>query len=423
MKKFLLLLVLAAAGVWYADRAGWIQVPYLSGAATPQRQAGGFRGGAGGQRAEPPVPVIAVPVKIDNVPVLLDAVGTSQALNSVTVHAQVSGQLLEVAFTEGQEVRKGDVLARIDARTYQAQYDSAVAKKAQDEAQLANAKIDLERYEKLAAGNFGSKQQADTQRALVSQLTAQIQSDQAAIDNARAMLDYATIRAPIDGRTGIRAVDAGNIVQMSDANGIVTITRIKPISILFNLPQQQLRALNAAKARGDIPVQALEPDNVTLIDDGKVEVIDNVVDQTTGTIKVKATFPNATQQLWPGQFVNVRVLVDTLRNVVTVPTGAVQRGPTGPFVYVVRDDATVKKTDVVVGRQDEQTSVIQKGVEPPLRVVTTGFARISDGSKVNATSPEESQPRPAADAPPPQQQRRGQRRGSLAPAPGAASPG
>ena len=243
------------------------------------------------------------------------------------------------------------------------------------------------------------------------------------MDNAKTLLDYATIRAPIDGRTGIRAVDAGNIVQMSDTNGIVTITRVRPISVVFTLPQQQLRAMNASKARGDIPVQALEADNTTLIDSGTVEVIDNVVDQTTGTIKVKATFPNDRQQLWPGQFVNVRVLVDTLKDMIVVPTGAVQRGPSGPFVYVVQDDATVKKTDVVVGRQDEQTSVIQKGVAPPQRVVTTGFARISDGAKVNPSSPEDAQSRPAAETPPPQQQRRGQRRTDLRPVPATASPG
>ena len=422
MKKFIFLLALIAAGAWYADRTGWIQIPYIgSGASsTGARQAGpGGRRGPGA-RAEPPVPVIAVAVKTDDVPVTLDAVGTVQALESVTVHAQVSGQLLELLFSDGQDVKKGDVLARIDSRTYQAQYDSAVAKKAQDEALLANARIDLDRYARLAATNFGSKQQSDTQRSLVDQLAAQIKADQAAIDNAKTTLDYATVRAPIDGRTGIRAVDAGNIVQMSDVNGIVTINRIMPISVVFSLPQQQLAALRASKARGDVPAQALEADNATLIEAGKIEVIDNLVDQTTGSVRVKATFPNASQQLWPGQFVNMRVLVDTLKGVTVVPTSAVQRGPTGPYVYVVVDNTSVKKTDVIVGRQDEQTSVIKSGVTPSQMVVTTGFARISDGSKVAPSTPEESQPRPAADAPP--QQRRGQRRGEVAP-PAAPAPG
>ncbi len=416
MKKFLFLLILlAGGGAWYADQNGWIKLPYVGKEALSQ-QAGAPAGRRpGGRAVEPPVPIIYASVKAADVPVTVDAVGTVQALNTVTVRTQADGRLLELAFADGQEVKKGDLLARIDSRTYQAQYDQAVAKKAQDEAQLANARIDLERYARLAATNFGSKQQADTQRATVAQLEALVQVDQAIIDNAKALLDYATIRAPIDGRTGIRAVDVGNVVRSSDANGIVTITQVRPISIVFNLPQQQLRALNAGVARGKVPVQALEPDNATLIDQGNVEVIDNQVDPTTGTIKVKATFANDSQMLWPGQFVNVRLFVDTLRGVVVVPTASVQRGPTGPFVYVVTDENTVKKTDVVVGRQDEQMSVIQRGVEPPMRVVMTGFARISDGSKVAPTSPEEAQPRPAADAPAQPARGRGQRRGDLSP--------
>ncbi len=416
MKKFLFLLVLVAAGAgaWYADQNGWIKLPYVGKDARQLTATGpAARGGPGGRRAEPPPPVIAVEVKTANVPVTVDAVGTVQALNTVTVRAQADGRLLELLFKDGQEVKAGEILARIDARTYQAQYDQAVAKKAQDEAQLANARIDLERYTRLAATNFGSKQQADTQRAQVAQLEALVQVDQAQIDNAKALLDNATIRAPIDGRTGIRAVDVGNIVRQSDASGIVTITQVRPISIVFNLPQQQLRALKAAVARGAVQVNALESDNTSVIDQGNVEVIDNQVDQTTGTIKVKASFANATQSLWPGQFVNVRLFVDTLRDVIVAPTASVQRGPTGPFVYVIRDDNTVKKTDVVVGRQDEQISVIERGVAPPQRIVLTGFARISDGSRVAPTPPEEAQPRPAADAPAANQRGRGQRRGSL----------
>lgn len=422
MKKFLFLLLLVAAGggAWYADQNGWIKLPYVGKDARQQTAGPAGRGPGGpGRRQEPPVPVIAVAAKTADVPVTTDVVGTVQALNTVTVRAQADGRLLELLFKDGQEVKAGEILARIDSRTYQAQYDQAVAKKAQDEAQLANARLDLERYTRLAATNFGSKQQADTQRAQVAQLEALVQVDQAQIDNAKALLDNATIRAPIDGRTGIRAVDVGNLVRQSDTNGIVTITQVKPISILFNLPQQQLRALKAAFARGPVTVHALEPDNATMIEPGTVEVIDNQVDQTTGTIKVKATFSNANQLLWPGQFVNVRLFVDTLRDVIVVPTSAVQRGPTGPFLYVVRDDDTVKKTDVAVGRQDEQTSVIERGVAPPVRVVTTGFSRISDGSRVAPTSPEESQPRPAAETPPANQRGRGQRRGDLGTSPGA----
>ena len=422
MKRLILvLIILAAAGAWYADRQGWIQLPYVGqGAAT--RPGNGPANGSGGPRAEPPVPVLAVAVRAEDVPVSIDAVGTVQPLNSVIVRSQVDGRLLELGFTDGQMVKKGDLLARIDARTYQAQYDQAVAKKAQDEAQLANAKIDLERYSRLAETNFGSRQQADTQRAIVAQLQALTQIDQAAIDNARTILDYATILAPIDGRTGLRAIDVGNIIRASDSAGLVTITQMQPIGALFNLPQQQLRALNAAMARGPVRAQALEADNISVIEDGRIEVFDNQVDATTGTIKVKASFKNEAAALWPGQFVNIRLYVDVLKGVKVVPTSAVQRGPTGPFVYVVREDATVKKTDVVVGRQDEALSVIESGVDLAQMVVTTGFARISDGAKVNALTPEEdkaNQPKENPDAQP----RRRQRRGDLGQPIGQALPG
>jgi multidrug efflux system membrane fusion protein len=358
------------------------------------------------------VPVLAVAVRAQDVPVSIDAVGTVQSLNSVVVRSQVEGRLLELGFVDGQTVKKGDLLARIEARTYQAQYDQAVAKKAQDEAQLANAKIDLERYTRLAETNFGSRQQADTQKAIVAQLQALVQIDQAAIDNARTILDYATIRAPIDGRTGLRTVDVGNIIRSSDSAGLVTITQMQPIGALFNLPQQQLRGLNMAMARGFVRAQALEADNVSVIEEGRIEVFDNQVDTTTGTIKVKASFKNEADHLWPGQFVNIRIFVDVLKNVKVVPTSAVQRGPTGPFVYVVRDDSTVKKTDVSVGRQDEALSVIEGGVELDQMVVTTGFARISDGAKVSALTPEQDKANQPKETPETQQRRR-QRRGDL----------
>jgi multidrug efflux system membrane fusion protein len=412
MKRLLLVfIILAAAGAWYADRIGWIKVPFL-GQLTASRPGPGSGNGPGGTRSEPPVPVLAVAVRAQDVPVSIDAVGTVQSLNSVVVRSQVEGRLLELGFVDGQTVKKGDLLARIEARTYQAQYDQAVAKKAQDEAQLANAKIDLERYTRLAETNFGSRQQADTQKAIVAQLQALVQIDQAAIDNARTILDYATIRAPIDGRTGLRTVDVGNIIRSSDSAGLVTITQMQPIGALFNLPQQQLRGLNMAMARGFVRAQALEADNVSVIEEGRIEVFDNQVDTTTGTIKVKASFKNEADHLWPGQFVNIRIFVDVLKNVKVVPTSAVQRGPTGPFVYVVRDDSTVKKTDVSVGRQDEALSVIEGGVELDQMVVTTGFARISDGAKVSALTPEQDKANQPKETPETQQRRR-QRRGDL----------
>jgi multidrug efflux system membrane fusion protein len=267
-------------------------------------------------------PVIAVPAARADVPVYLDAVGTTKALNSVTVRPLVDGKLISINFDEGQDVKKGDVLAQIDPTTFQAALDQAVAKKAQDEALLSNAKIDLDRYEKLAASNAINRQQADTQKALVAQYTAQVQSDQAAIETAKATLGYTTIVAPIDGRTGIRQVDVGNIVHASDTTGIVVITQIKPISVLFNLPQQNLDRVNAAFAKGPLEVDALQSDTDKLIAQGRLTVIDNQVDASTGTVRLKAEFPNPDLQLWPGQFVNVRLLIDTLRQAVVVPTAS-----------------------------------------------------------------------------------------------------
>jgi multidrug efflux system membrane fusion protein len=378
-----LIAVLIAAGAYYA----------LSPSGDTRRNAS-----RGRFFAEGPVPVVAVQATRVDVPVYLDAVGTTRALNTVTVRPQVDGTLLSVGFNEGQDVKRGDVLARIDPITYQAQLDQAIAKKAQDEAQLANARLDLERYQRLAATNSINRQQADTQAAMVAQLEAQVQSDIAAIANARAVLGYTTIVAPIDGRTGIRQVDEGNIVRASDATGIVTITQLKPISVLFNLPQQDLDRVNTAFAKGPLLVDALRSDNDAVIDRGKLTVVDNQVDQSTGTVRLKAEFPNADLQLWPGQFVDVRLLIDTLKQAVVIPTGAVQRGPKGTFVYVVKDDSTVTVKPVTVGQQDETQAVVTSGVEPPERVVTTGFARLTEGSKVTASAPGETPPAAAEPA-------------------------
>jgi multidrug efflux system membrane fusion protein len=338
-----------------------------------------------GFRDAGPVPVIAALTRRADVPVNLDGVGTTRALNTVTVRPQVDGRLVSVNFDEGQEVQRGYVLARIDPVTYQAAYDQAVAKKAQDEAQLANARIDLDRYTRLAATNSIAKQQLDTQKAMVAQLEAQVKLDQAAIDNAKAILDYTTIKAPIDGRTGMRLVDSGNIVRASDSSGIVVITQLQPISVLFTLPQQQLGEVNRTFAEGPLPVEVFGPDNKTVIDKGVLKVVDNQVDQTTGTIKLKAEFPNANFQLWPGQFVNVRLLTNTLRNVVVAPTAAVQRGPNGTFVFVVEPDNKVAVRPVTVSQQDETQAVIVRGLGADERVVTTGFARLTAGSEVTVT--------------------------------------
>ena len=284
-----------------------------------------------------PVPVLAATPRVQDVPVYLEGVGSVRALNTVTVRAQVDGKLMAVNFVEGQDVKKGDVLAEIDPAIYQAQYDQAVAKKAQDEALLVNQKLDLARYQQLAASNAGSKQQADTQKALVAQQEALIKADQAAIDNTAATLGYTKIVAPISGRAGLRQVDQGNIIKASDATGLVILTQLQPIAVWFSLPQQQIVRVNAAAGKGTLSVDVFGNDGVTVVDTGMLKGIDNQVDPTTGTLKLKAEFPNGNFQLWPGQFVNVRLKVETLPKAIVVPTSAVQRGPAGTFSYVIGD--------------------------------------------------------------------------------------
>src|SRR5690242_8062359 len=382
---------------------------YVFGGPAAQQRRGNRFG------TEGPVPVLVSPVTRADVPVYLDAVGTIKALNTVTVRPQVDGKLLSVNFKEGDDVKKGDVLAKIDPVIYQAQLNQAIAKKAQDEAQLANSKIDLDRYERLAATAAINKQQADTQRALVAQNTALVQADQAAIDNAQAMLSYTTITAPLDGRTGIRMVDEGNYVRAADANSsIVVITQLQPISVLFNLPQQDLSQVNTAFEKGPLSVETQRSDNDAVIDRGVLRVVDNQVDQTTGTVKLKAEFPNANLQLWPGQFVNIRLLVNTLKQVVVIPTGAVQRGPSGTFVYVAKDDDTVTVRPITVQKQDETQTVVGKGLEPPERVVTTGFVRLTDGSKITVGSADAPTAQPTGPRPQGQAGGRRQRGGSTA---------
>jgi membrane fusion protein, multidrug efflux system len=351
---------------------------YVAVASGPQQQ----RTGARGTNSDAPIPVLAASAEVADVPVYLDAVGTTKALNTVTVHSQVDGILTKIMFREGLDVKRGDVLAQIDATTYQAQLNQVTAKKALDEAQLANARLDLERYTTLLKTNAVNRQLFDTQRAQVAQLEAQVKLDQGAIDNARAYVNYCTIVSPLDGRIGLRLLDQGNLVHAADVTGIVVITQIRPIAVTFNLPQQRLGQVNKAFEQGPLTVEALNPDGRAVLDTGKLQVINNQVDQTTGTVQMKAEFPNPDLQLWPGQFVNVRLLLDTLRQVVVVPTGAVQRGPNGTFVYVVQPDSTVKVTNVTVIQQDASQAVIANGVEATDQVVTSGFGQIANGRKV-----------------------------------------
>ncbi len=331
---------------------------------------------------EGPVPVLAIKAERRDMPIDIDSIGTVQAFNTVTVRSEVDGRLIELSFRDGQDVKAGDVLAKIDPTIYQAQYDQALAKKAQDEAILANAQRDLERYLNLAKTEYAPQQQADTQRSTVAQVTAQIAADQAAIDNAKAYLDRTTIRAPIDGRTGIRLVDKGNLVRASDQTGLVAIAQVTPISVIITLPQQHLPAINRALARGVLFVDAHDGELGTVIDKGTVEVVDNLVDQTTGTIKLKARFPNAQLALWPGQFINVTLHVGTLKDTIVVPTPAIQRGPSGAFVYVVDDQSKVSVRVVKTVRQTESDSAIESGIEIGETIVTSGFNRLSEGATV-----------------------------------------
>ena len=366
-------------------------VIYASVLPTVQKQAGGRRAKMGNG----PVPVAAAQARIADVPLYLEGVGTAKARNTVTVRAQIDGRILSVNFKEGQDVKRGDVLAKIDPATYQAQLDQAVAKKALDQSQLANAQRDMERYTSLG-GNIIAQKTIDTQRALVDQLTAQIKVDDAAIANAKAFLDYTTILAPIDGRIGLRLVDEGNLVRGSDASqGIVVITQVRPIAVLFTLPQQQLAQINKALAGAALTVEALDADGKSALDRGTLQVVDNQIDQTTGTIKIKAEFPNTNLQLWPGQFVNVRVLVDTLSQVVVIPTPAVQRGPNGTFSYVLQADDTVSLRPITVSHQTETQAVIAKGIDSSDQVITTGFGRLKDGASVTVAIPQEQQSAPA----------------------------
>ena len=337
-----------------------------------------------------PIPVVAATVQRRDVPIYLDGLGTVQAFYTVTIHTMVDGPLVAVDFKEGQDVHKGDVLAQVDPRTYQAALDQATAKKAQDEAQLANARVDLVRYQKLVATNYTTAQTADTQKALVAQLEAQVRGDQAQIDTTRTQLGYCTIVSPIDGRTGIRQVDPGNIVHAVDTTGIVVVTQLQPISVLFSLPQQSLSPVALAIGRGEARVLAYEQDagggRGPVLDRGVLAVLDNQVDPTTGTIKLKATFPNRDRTLWPGGFVGIRLQVETARDALVVPPAAIQRGPSGPYVFLV-DAGKARRQTVTVGHEDEQASIVTAGLAAGQLVVIEGASRLSDGTKVKVVQP------------------------------------
>lgn len=345
----------------------------------------GPRGGLGTN----PVPVIAGSVERKDVPIFLEGLGTVQAFNTVTVRTRVDGQVVRVRFVEGQEVHRGDLLAEIDPAPYQAVLDQNTAKKAQDEAQLTVAQITLKRDEELLASKILSQQEYDTQKAQVQQLQATVEADQAAMNSASVNLGYTTITSPLDGRTGIRQVDQGNIVHANDSNGLVVITQVRPISVVFTLPEQNLRQIQEHLGDGAQPtVYALDRDNRTMLGEGKLAVIDNEIDTTTGTLRLKATFPNEDSRLWPGQFVNVRLLLTTRKGATVVPASVVQRGPDGTFVFVLSNDVALVRP-VKVSSIEQSVALIDQGLEPGERVVVDGQYKLQSGQKVKASVPGE----------------------------------
>lgn len=328
------------------------------------------------------VPVETALVERATVPVYLEGLGNVQALYTANITARVDGELQQVDFVEGQSVKKGQLLAQIDPRPAQAALDQAIANQAKDAAQLGSAQRALDRSLKLAPQNLASQQTIDTQRGTVEQLQAQIKVDQALIDSARTQLDYTRIVSPIPGRTGIRRVDPGNNVHASDTNGIVVVTQVQPISIVFTLPEDNLPGVSEALAAGKVSVTALSRDDRTQLDSGTLSLIDNQIDPSTATMKLKASFPNLKNTLWPGQFVNVRVLVRQQQDALTVPATAVQHGPDGLFAYVVRSDATVEVRPIRTGEDGEGAVVVTDGLAAGERVVTSNQYRLQPGARV-----------------------------------------
>lgn len=330
------------------------------------------------------VPVTFTQAVKADYPVEFDGLGTVSPFKTVTVRSRVDGEITRMFFKQGQMVKQGDPLVEIDKRPYQAALDQAIAKKAQDEASLRNDQLNLQRFQNLAQKSFESQQAVDTQQALVDQVKAQIQGDEAAIDNARTNLDYTTIKAPFTGRTGFRQIDPGNIVHAADQNGIVTIAQLQPIAVQFTEPQDLLPAITKAFDRGPAPVEALSSDGQTVLSRGTLVVIDNTVNQATGTISLKARFDNADNALWPGLSVDTRLLVDTLRQVLVVPEDAVQHGPSGLFAYVIGDDGKAVATPIQVSMSGNGRAVVSRGLTVGQKVVVSGQARLQNGAEVEA---------------------------------------
>lgn len=341
----------------------------------------------------PAVPVKVAAVLIEDVPIYLGGIGTVQAYNTVNVQSRIDGEIMQIAFQEGQDVKQGDVLAIIDPRPLQAQLDQQIATRQKDQALLDGAVLDMKRYDTLVLKDFATRQQVDQQHALVDQYKAQVINDEAQIDYARHQLNYTTIRAPLGGRVGIRQVDQGNFVRASDRATLVTITQLKPISVIFTLAAAAVGQTKLTLGQTNAPVTALGTDNISELDRGFITLVDNQVDQTTGTIKLKATFPNAAMKLWPGNFTNGRIIVDTRKGAITVPSVAVRHGPRGDFVWVAKADQTVAYRTVVVGQVFGGRTMIDRGLGRNERVVIEGYYRLENGSRIEI----EGAPKPAVD--------------------------
>jgi multidrug efflux system membrane fusion protein len=347
----------------------------------------GTAGAEASPRGPALVPVEAVRAARADLSLHIDAIGTAQGARTATVTTRVDGQLQKIAFVEGSQVKAGDLLAQIDPKPYQAQLEEAQAKLAQDEAQLLNARHDVQRYTMLSPEDYTSKQTLDTARSQVAQLTAQVKADHAAIEAAKTQLDYTSIVAPFGGRTGLRLVDEGNIVRASDTGGIVVVTELQPIAVVFTVPQTQLPEVIAATSAGPLEATALADDGKTQLDRGTVSLIDNRVDPATGTVRLKAIFPNASLRLWPGQFVNVRVLTRVLHSVLTTPSTAISQGPNGPFTYVVQRDGTVDLRPVTVARDTGAVAQVTAGLNEGDTVVTGGQYRLTPGAHARVLAP------------------------------------
>src|SRR5689334_14367626 len=348
---------------------------------------GSFGGPAAKALPPPLVPVLAGTAETRSVPVYVEGLGSVQAFNTVTVKARVDGQITNVFFREGQDVKAGDSLFQIDPRPFQSALQQAEAAKEKDEAQLQSAQLDLDRTTRLLAQNFQTRQTYDQQKAAVAQLQASLKADQAQIDNAQLNLDYSLVKSPIDGRTGQRLVDVGNLVQTAQSSALVNITQLRPIFVSFTVPSVRLDDIRKSQANAPLKVIAYAQDDKTELAQGELTLTDNQVDVATGTIRLKAQFDNAGEPLWPGEFVSARIVLATRDNAVTVPEQAVMRGPKGAYVYVLADDDTARRRDVEIAATQEGIAVVSKGLKPGERIVTEGQYRLTDGAKAKVGAP------------------------------------